>query len=238
MSSWRTLHLFDSEEFHENVIPELQGEKGNLAEICLDFLKVHVTGGIFHLSKSEINTQIESLERNIINISKSLNKEFKKEIEYQDNVKYSEATEGYYDFCRFFEYILFRNCADFFPHIPLYRSGMGGNFIIDRNSLSSSILDEIDDWNYFFRCDMTGIANWLTNEDVELLYLDKENLHFENNVHAEAFLRLLEIANKNKLGFIVGIDMREDSLKGLPQNRLVGQKVWEKMDTTGMIFRM
>lgn len=66
-----------------------------------------------------------------------------------------------------------------------------------------------------------GITNWITHEDVILLFLDKENLHFEDSELAEAFLKLLDIAHKNKLGFIMGVDMRESELELLSKNKLL-----------------
>lgn len=66
-----------------------------------------------------------------------------------------------------------------------------------------------------------GITSWITNEDIQLLFLDKENLYFEDNDLAKAFLTLLDTAHKNKLGFIMGVDMRESELELLSKNKLL-----------------
>lgn len=243
MGYWCTLHFFDDKKFYNDVIPEFKGEKGNLAPAYLDFLKVHITGGISRLSSSKINTLIKNLEKNTIKISNSFDKEFKRHHnyhkidDYQRQIAYLGKLEGYYDFCKFFEYYLFKKCADFFPHIPLGKGGVSRNFLLDINSLSCSIISELDNWNPFFCDDLMGIGNWLTNEDVELLYLDKENLCFESNARAAAFLKFLEIAYKNKLGFIAGVGMREDNLEQLPKNKLLSPKFWKNIDTTGMLFK-
>ena len=83
-----------------------------------------------------------------------------------------------------------------------------------------------------------GISNWITNEDVELLYLDKENLYFEGDTYATEFMTLLEIAQKNKLGLIMGIDMRECTLELLPKNKLISYDIWIETDTRGLLFKL
>ncbi|MNW21930.1 hypothetical protein D3C71_2231240 [compost metagenome] len=46
-------------------------------------------------------------------------------------------------------------------------------------------------------------------------------MHFEDSEIAESFLELLDTAYKNKLGFIMGVDMRESQLELLYKNKLL-----------------
>jgi hypothetical protein len=242
MGYWTTLHLFDDDIFYKKVVPALKEGKEELRADCLDFLKSHTTGGIYHLSELEINELVQQLINRISKIANSFDKTFKIHNEFQNIDKYDDrlhflnALDGHYEFCNFFEYYVFKTCADFFPHLPLGKGGVFRNFNLSIKTLSYSIIGELDHTSEFFCSGLMGISNWMTSEDVELLYLDKYNLHFDTNSHAEGFLTLLEIAHQNKLGFIMGIDMREDTLEKLPANKLIRSDVWKKINPIGMLF--
>jgi hypothetical protein len=49
-------------------------------------------------------------------------------------------------------------------------------------------------------------------------------------------MTLLEKAQKNKLGLIMGIDMRECTLELLPKNKLISSDVWTETDMTGLLL--
>ena len=245
MGYWTTLHLFDEKVFYEKVVPELKGLNGNIKLDYLQFSKSHRTGGIEHFSESELNIFLDNSIINVFNIANSFDKTFKihsqfhKIKEYDDRRLLLNELDGYYDFCKFFEYYIFKYCADFFPYIPLGKGGVFRNFNLNEKTLSYSIICELDSENEFFGCwDRMGISNWITNEDVELLYLDKENLYFEGDTYATEFMTLLEIAQKNKLGLIMGIDMRECTLELLPKNKLISYDIWIETDTRGLLFKL
>ncbi|MCV9932503.1 hypothetical protein OIU80_09425 [Flavobacterium sp. LS1R47] len=227
MGYWRTLHLFDDKKFYKEVVPELKGEIGDLTQSCLEFLKYYTTGGISHLSTEKLNSLVEQNIQRIISISNSLDETFKIHHEFHKITNYDSqnlflsSLDGHYEFCKFLEYYLFKTCADFNPHLGLGKGGISRNFNIHIKTLSYNIIEELDDWNDFLSQDSMGITNWITNEDIQFLFLDKENLHFEDNDLAKAFLTLLDIAHKNKLGFIMGVDMRESELELLSKNKLL-----------------
>jgi hypothetical protein len=227
MGHWRTLHLFDDKKFYKEVVPQLKGETGDLTEPYREFLKHYSIGGISHLSAEKINSLVEQNIQRIVSISSSLDETFKIHDEYNKMTTYDSQNQflsnlgGHYEFCTFLEYYVFKTCADFNPHLGLGKGGVSRNFNIQTKTLSYSIIEELDDWNDFLSQDSMGITNWITNEDVQLLFLDKENLHFEDNELAKSFLKLLDVAHKNKLGFIMGVDMREDQLELLSKNKLL-----------------
>ncbi|WP_428665730.1 hypothetical protein [Runella sp.] len=243
MGYWTTLHLFDYKTFYNERVPVLKGEKGSLEEDCLEFLKLYTTCGIAHFSESKVSAlirqNIETINRisNSFDTSFKVHREFHKIKNHNDRSLYLSQLEGYSDFGRFMEYYIFKTCADFFPHIPLGKGGVMRNFTINFKTLSYSIIGEFDSRNEFFCDDMMGVSNWISSEDVELLYLDKENLHFEDNGRADAFLTLLDIAYKNGLGLVMGIDMREDRLELLPSYKLISSAGWENINKTGLLFR-
>lgn len=227
MGYWRTLHLFDDKKFYKEVVPELKGETGDLTQSCLEFLKHYTTGGISHLSTEKLNSLVEQNIQRIISISNSLDETFKIHHEFHKITNYDSqnlflsSLDGHYEFCKFLEYYLFKTCADFNPHLGLGKGGVSRNFNIHIQTLSYNIIEKLDDWNAFLSQDSMGITSWITNEDIQLLFLDKENLYFEYNDLAKAFLTLLDTAHKNKLGFIMGVDMRESELELLSKNKLL-----------------
>lgn len=240
MGYWCTVHLFDDRKFYADVVPELKGEKGDLWAACVDFAK---GPGTSRLTDSEAGKMAQYYADRFIKIANSFDQTFKihsafaKFDDYDLRREYVSDLDGYYDFCKFFEYYVFRTCADFFPHVPLGKSGVRRNFNLDVNTLSYSALIDFDGWNEFFSGDGTGITNWMTNEDLELLYLDKENLRSDNNEHAEGFLTLLETAHKYRLGLIAGVDMRENWLELLPQHKLTDAEFWQKTNQAGILFK-
>jgi len=156
MGHWSTLHLFDDQKFIRELVPLFRGEKQNLIVNYTDFLKTHITGGISHLTKVELDNLINIHLGRIIEISKLFNDSFKthskfhKLTDHNDKVNFFEKLEGYYDFCKFFEYSIFKNYSDFFPHIPLGKAGISQDFNLKPNTISQSILNELDSWNEFF----------------------------------------------------------------------------------------
>ncbi|AEA44636.1 hypothetical protein [Fluviicola taffensis] len=242
MGYWSTIHLFDDKKFYEEAVPVLKGLKGDLTYDYLEFLKSHKIGGIVHLSPLEIKILVEQAIAKIVSISNSLdtsfkvNNEFNKMIDSKNQRRFIDNIDGYYDFCKFFEYYIFKTCSDFFPHLPLGKGGVSRNFDLSIKSLSSSILGELDIWNEFLGADGTGITNWINNEDMEYLYLDKENLLFIDNERAEGFLTLLEVAKDNKFGLIIGADMSEEKLELLPSNKLLNPDFWKSIDTKKLLW--
>lgn len=243
MGYWTTLHLFDYKTFYNERVPVLKGEKGSLEDDCLEFLKLYATGGIARFSESKVSDLIRQNIETINRFSNSFDKSFKVHHEFHkikndnDRSLYLSQLEGYSDFRRFIEYYIFKTCADFFPYIPLGKGRVSHNFNIHFKTLSYSIIEELDSRNEFFCEDMMGVSNWITHEDVELLYLDRSNLYSDNNERAEAFLTLLDVAYKNGLGLVMGIDMREGILELLPGYKLISSYIWENINKTGLLFK-
>lgn len=243
MGYWCTLHLFDDQIFYKKIVPELKGQKGDLESECEKFLKLYTVGSLNKFSKSEVLKRVDEVTKSIRKISNSLDKSFKINAEYSPIKDYREQQlfigklDGHYHFCKFLEYYVFKHCADFFPHIALGKGGLHRNFNLNFKTLAYSIISEIDEWKGFLCHDMMGVTNWLDKEEIELLYLDRENLIFEEETRGESIYNFLEIAYQNKLGFVVGIDMRENLLEELPKNKLLSSEAWKILNTKGMLFK-
>lgn len=245
MGHWRTLHLFDDKKFYSEIVPQLKGDVDGLENSYLEFIRTHLLGGMSHLTKEEINKLIDRHLKSLFSIANTIVKDFKRHLvfdsisAYQDKIDFMNQLSGHYDFCNFLAYYIFETCADFFPYVPLGKGGVLRNFNINLKALSYSVLGELDGYNDFL-CgpDRMGVTNWISYEDVELLFLDKSNLHFNNNNNelATSFLTLLDIAQKNKLGFIMGQDMRENILEQLPKNKLISNSDWMNLANNGLLF--
>lgn len=245
MGYWCTLHLFNDQKFYKQVIPKLKGRCENLASECKDFLLLHTIGGMKNLSEFEIQNRVNKISTSINKLSDSMDEPFKKHLEfskikdYEQRRLYLNNLTDHYEFCKFFEYYVFKYCTDFFPHISLGKGGISRNFKLNRQSISYSLISELDTWNDFFCGYTTGITNWLNHEEIELLYLDRENLLFDEKrkEKGESIRSLLEIAYHHKLGLIVGVDMNGERLKNLPANKLISAKDWESLNTEGMLLK-
>ena len=243
MGYWRTLHLFDDKKFYKEIVPTLKGETGDLTADCQEFLKSHVTGSTSRLSKQELEKLVNETIKNIVSISNSFDKTFKINSEHQkigdynDQIEFLNKSDIHYDFCKFFEFYIFKTCADFFPHLPLGKGGVMRQFKLSPETLSYSIIGELDDWNPSFHYDGMGITNWLTYEDLQYLYLDKENLNHDDDSLGEEFLSLLETAHSSEIGFITGVDMRENILELLPNNKIVKPGTWTLENSSELIWK-
>jgi hypothetical protein len=227
MGYWCSLHLFDDKKFYREVVPQLRGEIGDLIEASQEFLRYYTIGGISHLSEEKISSLVKQNIQRVVSVSQSMDptfkihNEFDKIVGYENQKLFLRLLGGHFEFCEFVEYYIFKTCADFNPYLGLGKGGVSRNFTIPEKTIACNVMSELDYWSEFFANGMIGITSWITHEDVELLFLDKENLHFEDNERAESFLELLDIAYKNKLGFIMGVDMRESQLELLYKNKLL-----------------
>jgi hypothetical protein len=65
----------------------------------------------------------------------------------------------------------------------------------------------------------SGLINWVTNEDLQLLWMDKENIYSadaKTDNYFSDFCTFIEIALENNLGVISGTNMNESTLKLIP----------------------
>lgn len=244
MGYWTTLHLFDDKIFREKTLAELTGQAGDFKKVFRDFMRTHRVGDkrIDTLSEQEIQTTIENSLNTIQIQAKKFDKEFRKHIEFEnseDPRKYLNENDWYYDFSCFFEYLVFNTCADFFPHLPCGKYGLASKLDLRRNSLAVELISTLDRGidNSLFSADAMGIISWITSEEAALLFYDKDAILADNEEFLSAFLNLLQVAYDNKLGLLLGVDMREDVLERLPDFKLIARAAWDTMQVNGLLFK-
>ncbi|TPN87933.1 hypothetical protein [Aquimarina algicola] len=238
MGAWNTLHLFDINKFYNDAVPLFLGEKGSIRDDYLDFLKSYVFGGIEHLSNTELQNRINKSIVSLKEIANQFDSDFKKHKEYdfikseKEKQNYLDKHPEYYEFGAFFEYYIFKYCADFFPHIVCSKYGLLSILDPKRNSIGYEILRNLENYDNFFCPDGDGIVGWISIEDTEILlnckedFFSKDDCDDDDYSYLESFMKLVEIATNNKLGLIRGQDMREWTLERLPQFKLLPKNNW------------
>ena len=235
-----TLHLFNDTEFYRAIVPALKDSENDIREDCLDFLRYHILGGIKRLSDNEIDSLINNQIRITRSIANSFDSTFKIHKEFNlcpnqaEQSNFMRNLQSYDDFCQFVQYMIFKYCSDFYPQLYLGKGSLYSNIQINTRTLSSSIISELDGSLGFFACGQMGITSWINSEEVELLYLDKENLNPNENIRGIGFLNILEIANQNKLGIIACVDLSDTMISFLPKNKLITNNEITQYDLKGI----
>lgn len=238
MGDWNTLHHFDDQKFYSEIVPDLQSE-GHLLRNYFnsEFGKYIVCD----------NHQNEGRITDIMKFSQFLNDEFKihetllsiqtrkKNVneEYSDFIKklYKDEDDFYRkngqiieDINLILTLIIFSECASFNPHLILGRSIFTGCVSAKPGSIAEDFIsgftnNELGSILYSSRSNCNGFINWITHEDLKLLWLDKENLHStgkDADTYFSDFYKFIEIAIENDLGVISGTNLNEEVLKLIP----------------------
>ncbi|TCI90951.1 hypothetical protein [Tenacibaculum sp. M341] len=228
MGAWRTLHFFDHETFIREMSPKLRD---------LKFLNETFENPYFKRYLKRTNQEKEKVLTNIYNIADSLNDDLKTHPELftietakkQAHEKYdafsskkyrlyeafiSKNNLGIEAFEYFMNYIIFSTYADFIPYFRFGKSLLESFTRATKNSISEELLSRISGLDYgsiYERFD-DGIMTWLSYEEVELFYLDSENIIPKDKdcmVYVNEFKIFIKYAYDNKLGLIAMKDFLE-----------------------------
>jgi hypothetical protein len=250
MGDWNTLHFFDDKKFYSEVVVDLKDKGILLQEHFNSKFEKYAFGN--DNSKKRIN--------DIIDFCRLLDKDFKShKVLYEIATRKKNLTEEYSaynstkvqdenkfindnaqiieDLNRTLTLIIFSECASFNPHLILGRRIFSDCVKAKPKTISEDIIANII-------CSPTGsihngfgngLINWITNEELQLLWLDKENLDATcedaKNYFME-FINFMEIAIDNGLGLISGTNMNESLLK-----KIEAPKLTIKIELTEMGFK-
>lgn len=231
MSDWNTLHFFDDKTFYAKVVPDLLG-KGEL-------LKKHFEsklGNSILWGNSNSDRRIEA----ILKFCHSFDKDFKihKDLyaivarKKKPGEQYLDALHAMHhdaekfkkqnykvidDLTEILPLLVFSECAGFNPHLILGRRIFTGRVNAKPKSVAEEIIIRITNQEhgsvYPYN---SGIINWITNEDLRLLWMDKDSLFptdADSEGYLQEFLTFIEIALDNNFGVISGSNMKESILK-------------------------
>ncbi|MCB9230597.1 MAG: hypothetical protein H6581_02995 [Bacteroidia bacterium] len=231
MGDWNTLHHFNDKIFYAEIVPDLK-RNGQLLEKYFnsEFGK--------YIAYADDNNADRIAE--IISFCQFLDKDFKhhktlfeiqkrtkgKDEDYDSFIVKRNRDEDDFqkangkiieDINNILTLIIFSECAAFNPHLILGRRIFTGNVRAKPDSVAEEVI-----WNFTNResgsifYSSNGLINWVTHDDLQLLWLDKENLQpadRDSEKYFSDFYKFIEIAVENELGVIAGTNMREDILK-------------------------
>jgi len=232
MSDWNTLHFFDDNYFYTKVVPDLLNE-GTLLKKYFesDLWK------IFLFNNSDSDARIKSM----LDFCKYLDQDFKAHKQLADILnrkkqpgedclnfthKVRDDQEEFLkqnsyaidDLTQTLLLLLFSECASFNPHLILGRRIFTGAVDAKPKSVAALIISQImhSEIGCVFSYGGEGIINWITNEELQLLWLDKDNLFAkdpESDDYFQEVLKFIAMAIKNNWGVISVTNVRERLLK-------------------------
>lgn len=236
MGDWNTLHYFDDKKFYSEIIPDFR--KGG--PLINKYFNSEFGKYIIYKADVENNNRIAE----IVSFSRLLDTDFKihktlfdiytrkrgiKEAHsdfvkkrFQDEENFHKANEHVIeDINHVLTLIIFSECAAFNPHLILGRRIFTECVTAIPNSVAENIIYNFTNNEFgsiFYSCasNFNGFINWVTYEELQLLWLDKENLYSageDANKYFSDFCTFIEIALENNFGVISGTNMNEDVLK-------------------------
>lgn len=242
MGDWNTLHIFNDRHFYERLVPDFK-DKGELFKRHMDSLLGKYI--LWDNSNSEARTQ------QLVTFSRELTPDFKvHEKYYQIQGRKKKPTEVYAEFIskrvqddddfrhihadviedlnQLLTLIIFTECASFNPHLVLGHRIFTGNVEAKAGSIADNIItkityNELGSPYYGNWSNCNGLINWITNEDLQLLWLDRDNLQIPadgSETYLQEFLAFTELALQHECGFISVTNVNERTLTMIENPKL------------------
>ncbi|MBL3658637.1 hypothetical protein [Fulvivirga sediminis] len=219
MGDWRTLHLFDSNRYKEEVVPAIKDIRNYLSNFLTESRLKWLNG--FGSDKDEIIHQtIQFISE--LNLDLSIHPKLK-EIQkqklnepYKDYIK--RSTSGLDDFRKsklnaieFFEFLLsetiFSTVSNFNPYFVLGKRIFESCIETKKNTIAEELTNKIVSHEIGSILDLVdgGIINWLDSNEVKMLHLDLDNIMSSDNEsegYVYEFKIFIKWAYENNLGLI------------------------------------
>lgn len=218
MGDWRTLHFFDDRKYKEEIAPRVTDIESYLSDF-LDEYRLSWLDGYRDREEVLRNTIAFVPELNAeLNIHPALLKIQKRKPDevYDDFIRrknrdFEQFFSANQSNLEFFEFILietiFSSVADFNPHFKLGKWLIESIIGAKKGSIAEELLGLITGSREGGILDLVdgGIINWLSQEEVELLFLDRENIFCKDHKfpgYLKEFKDFLQMAAKNQCGLI------------------------------------
>lgn len=233
MGYWTTIHFFDDNLFKEYTVPALRN--GDIRDDCIEYLRLYEANTLSRYTLEELMDRSSTMASDIQACAQCFDETFQKHCvfdtatTYEEHQRAVEKTKGYHDFANFFEYFVFKTCADFYPHLPCGRYGSIQEIECKPHSIAEYLVGKLGSGigSTFFHAELSGIISWLTAEEVTMLYLDKENISSkrqEEEYTLQALYTMIDIAFANKKGLLLGAEMFESILAKFPSSKVIPQE--------------
>lgn len=144
--------------------------------------------------------------------------------------------DWYYDFNSFFEFAIFAVAADFNPHFKLGKRPIAYQVeIAEGGDFSEDLLSMLGfpARHFLFGQDGSGIEGWITAEELELIWGEREFFPMTVPGGGESprlnteFLDFVERLHRASCGIIAGVEMRERANASLTPPGIVPAHLWE-----------
>ena len=253
MSYWNTLHLFDSKKFDKEIAPELitggkildayfksklylyltriqEFENSELIKLKL-FLNNFDNNFMFH---NELYSIQNRKKRDDEKYEEFIKEKYKNENEFLD--KYCNEIDN---FSKIIPLIMFSECAQFNPHLILGRRIFQSSISVTKKSIAEECYNKINTFRIGGIYGDTGnITNWLTYEEVKILWLDIQNVfptEEKNKQYFDDFKNFLKIAFENELGLLSVSNINETILKTIENPKLKIEVNLDRMNFVNVI---
>ncbi|WP_158978988.1 hypothetical protein [Cellulophaga sp. L1A9] len=230
MSDWNTIYLFDVDKFYKKIVPQLIEDKGYI----IDFINSKPYSNWYSekITDNEIDSTIDFFQslttdfksnKVLLEILKSEKKEYQLYADF-NSIKNSRIKDFYEVngkiievINQFLPYLIYEECVYREPHLSIGRSILTSKIVIKSNSLIEEIMmsiykEEIGSTHRLFG---SGIMNWLTLEQVNILLLDVDNLKAktsDSEDYKNDFIKILSLTYEQKLGIITLSNLQENLL--------------------------
>ncbi len=235
MGDWNTLHVFDDRRFHEETVPRLRGRKGSLEE--------HYTRYLRTCPRGECDLGIAE----IIEISRQFSEDFTSHPGYSTDTgqggerNFIGSQPWEYHYRRFFEFIVFAECASFYPYFRMGKLFFRGAVDVRPGAtavggLLARVVDGYRDnpWTW----DGDGIRGWLSATEAKVLNDADSIIPTESEYarYVEEFRRFLDVVTKNDLGLLSAVNLAEARLSGSP-SPIDNEKLWKGVELEELMGR-
>jgi hypothetical protein len=242
MGDWNTLHIFDDRYFYQHLVPDFK-DKGAIFKRYMDsLLGKYILGD---------NSNSEARVQGFVELCCQLKPDFKRhETYYEIQSRKKMPAELYADFIfkqnqdedhfqrtkagviedinNLLTLIIFSECASFNPHLILGRRIFTGNVHAKPGSVADDVItriteNELGSIYYPGRANCFGLTNWVTNEELQLLWLDRDNLYAPpdgSEEYLQEFLEFAQLALQHECGFISVTNVNERVLNMIEDPKL------------------
>lgn len=242
MSLWHTLHLLHYPTFENEVLGTLRQGGAKLSAAFREYLAVYEPGLSRGKPPEEVAAILNAAVTEIHDLARGFDEAFRKHHPYnsltdwKEQRAYLDSLEWGYDFSKFFEWMVFRHAADFFPHISMGKRSLFYHLEVPAGSLAGEVLMQFSERDFLLCGDDRGIIQWLTPAETELLFMDKHLLTAGDPDFLNTFLQFLQVGVDHGLGLIQGLEMAEHQLELLPQQKILPQEIWSGLGSNYLLF--
>lgn len=233
MSDWNTLFLFDANKFYNKIVVKLKKDKEYLKDFIASkpyniWYSKNITEQeldeiikYFKILTDDFKSNSELLK--ILNLGKDINQHYS-DFNSNKNAKIDDFYVKNEDVIemvnQLLPYLIFSECVCTELNISIGRKIFTSNIQTVEKSFAEELVTNIyqEEGGNTHCAYGSGIINWLSAEEAEILYLDIKNIKAKNNEsegYKNDFVKLIELAQKYNFGLITFSNLQDELLNQL-----------------------